>query len=64
MFNRGLAEAVSVEGSSGYLKTAKGEAERQGTAQKVTYRHGNFVQIAPELEPADMVTLSELMVSR
>lgn len=61
MFKHGLAKAVSIEGSSGYLKIAKREAERQGTAQKVTTRHGNFVEIAPELEPADLVTLDRVI---
>ncbi|MCB9432261.1 MAG: class I SAM-dependent methyltransferase [Ardenticatenaceae bacterium] len=52
---------VNVDASSAYLALAQEEARRLGYADKVAYRHGNFVDIAPELEPVDVVTLDRVI---
>lgn len=57
----GAASATSVEASSAYDRSSKQEAERQGHADLVTYQHGNFVDVAAETEPADIVTLDRVI---
>jgi hypothetical protein len=61
LLKAGAASAVSVDGSSAYLQTAKAEAERQGFADRVTYHHGNFVELTGSLENADVVTLDRVI---
>src|SRR5438552_5963595 len=43
------------------MKTAQEEAERQGDASKVSHHHGNFVELAPQIPPADIVTLDRVI---
>ena len=57
----GAAHATAVEASSAYLRAALLEAERRGTADRVSYRAGDFVAIAAEVEPADIVTLDRVI---
>ena len=61
LLKQGARSATDVEASSAYLATAKAEAERQGYAGRVTYRYGNFVDLAPDVEPADIVTLDRVI---
>lgn len=61
LLQQGIASAVNVDAASAYLQAAEQEAERLGVAEKVDYRHGNFVDIAPELAPADIVTLDRVI---
>jgi magnesium-protoporphyrin O-methyltransferase len=57
----GAARATAVDASTAYLRAARGEAERRGTAARVTYRAGDFVAMAEEVEPADVVTLDRVI---
>jgi 2-polyprenyl-3-methyl-5-hydroxy-6-metoxy-1,4-benzoquinol methylase len=57
LLRAGLASVTDVDGSSTYLSAAREEAQRQGHADRISYRHGDFVQLADEVEPADIVTL-------
>jgi magnesium-protoporphyrin O-methyltransferase len=57
LLRAGLAAVTDVDGSTAYLSAARGEAERQGDVDRIRYRHGDFVQLADEVEPADIVTL-------
>jgi magnesium-protoporphyrin O-methyltransferase len=57
----GVERAVAVDASNAYLKAARQEAERQGNAGRVTYQHGNFVSMAPDIAPADIVTLDRVI---
>jgi magnesium-protoporphyrin O-methyltransferase len=57
----GAARATAVDASTAYLVAARGEAERRGTAARVTYRSGDFVAIAEDVEPADVVTLDRVI---
>jgi len=57
----GAASAVDVDASSAYLATARAEAERRGVVDRVTYRHGNVVDLAGDLPPADVVTLDRVI---
>ena len=57
----GISKSVSVDASSAYLAFARQEAERLGTADRATFHQGNFVEVAPKLEPADIVTLDRVI---
>lgn len=57
----GAASAIDVDASSAYLAAARAEAERRGVSDRVRYRHGNVVDLAPELPPADVVTLDRVI---
>lgn len=56
-----VASAVHVEASSAYLTAAREEAERRGHRGQVTFTHGDFVELAPELLPAEVVTLDRVV---
>ncbi len=57
----GLRSATDVDASSAYLDVAREEAQRRGYGNRVNYRHGDFVALAPEIEPADIVTLDRVI---
>lgn len=57
----GAADAVHVDASSAYLQVAREEAERRGLSDRIRFRHGDFVALAPELAPADVVTLDRVI---
>jgi magnesium-protoporphyrin O-methyltransferase len=57
----GAATAVDVDASGPYIAAARGEAERRGLADRVTYRKGDAVALGPELEPADLVALDRVV---
>jgi len=61
LLKAGAGQAVAVDASSGYLAAAKEEAERQGHAGRITYHHGDFVTLAPDVPPADVVTLDRVI---
>lgn len=54
-------QAVHVDASSAYLKRAKEEAARRGHADQVMFIHGDFTEVAPNLPPADIVTLDRVV---
>lgn len=57
----GVTEATSVDASSAYLGAARAEAEKRGYAARVRYFHGNFVELAQGIAPADIVTLDRVI---
>jgi hypothetical protein len=57
----GIGAIHSVEGSAGYLELARTEALRRGYADRVVYRHGDYVELAAEVPPADIVTLDRVI---
>jgi 2-polyprenyl-3-methyl-5-hydroxy-6-metoxy-1,4-benzoquinol methylase len=61
LLKAGAAHATDVEASSAYLATAREEAARQGNAERITYHHGNFVDLADTLPAADIVTLDRVI---
>jgi hypothetical protein len=56
-----VSRAVDVDVSTAYMNAARQEAERRQHADKVTYLHGDFVALAPQIEPADIVTLDRVI---
>ena len=61
LLKAGVASAVDVDGSAAYIEASKEEAGRNGTTDRFEYHHGDFVDIAPSLEPADIVTLDRVL---
>ena len=61
LLRSGAATAVDVDASRAYISVARGEAERQGHADRVRYLGGDFVALADAIEPADLVALDRVI---
>jgi magnesium-protoporphyrin O-methyltransferase len=61
LFKSGLRSAIGVDASSAYLQAATSEMQRLGLIEKVRYYHGNFVDVAPTIPEADLVTLDRVI---
>ena len=61
LLDAGAASATSVEASSAYLSAARSESDRRGLTDRVTYHHGDFVDLAESIQPADVVTLDRVL---
>jgi magnesium-protoporphyrin O-methyltransferase len=61
LLRAGASRATDVDGSLAYLRAAREESERQGNGERTAYEHGDFVQLAPAIEPADIVTLDRVL---
>lgn len=53
----GAAAAVEVDASPEYVEAAREEAARRGTSDRIRLLTGDFVDLAPDIGPADIVTL-------
>jgi magnesium-protoporphyrin O-methyltransferase len=56
-----IRTATAIEPSQAYVDVARDEAERQGLADRVVFRHGDFQRVADEVPPADLVTLDRVV---
>jgi len=61
LLEAGAAAVVNVDASTAYSEAAQEEARRRRLHDRVTYHHGNFVDITEELGPADIVTLDRVI---
>ncbi|MFQ5859762.1 MAG: hypothetical protein ACE5LU_29555, partial [Anaerolineae bacterium] len=61
LLRAGASTAINIDASPAYLEAAEEEAERQGFADRVTSHAGDFVDLAPEIPPADVVTLDRVI---
>lgn len=61
LIDAGVSQATSVDASAPYLDAARAESERRGHAGRVTYLHGDFVDLAGSVRPADIVTLDRVI---
>lgn len=61
LFDAGLAGATQVDASHGYLAMSREEAERRGNGDRTHHRFGDFVDVAHEIPPADIVTLDRVV---
>jgi len=61
LLHSGARAAVDVDASRAYVAAARGEAERQGHADRVDYRVGDFVGVADAIAPADVVALDRVL---
>ena len=58
---RGARQAVHVDISSDYIAAARAETERVGHADRVRFVNADFVEAAPGIEIADVVTLDRVI---
>jgi hypothetical protein len=61
LLSAGLGSATDVDASGAYLEVAREEAQRRGYGDRVTYYHGDFVELAQKIESADIVTLDRVV---
>ena len=61
MLNAGVKSATDIEASAAYLAAAKAESEKGGYAERISYQQGNFVDLAENIQPADIVTLDRVI---
>jgi magnesium-protoporphyrin O-methyltransferase len=57
----GVTRAMSVEASPAYAEAARAEAERRNYTARLTSYSGNFVDLAAQIPPADLVTLDRVI---
>jgi magnesium-protoporphyrin O-methyltransferase len=57
----GASRADAVDASEAYVVAARDEAARRGYADRTSDRIGDFVTLAPVVEPADVVTLDRVV---
>jgi len=57
----GARSLTGVDASHAYVAVARDEIERRGWGERATIRHGDFVQLAHEVEPVDIVTLDRVV---
>jgi magnesium-protoporphyrin O-methyltransferase len=57
----GAASATDIDGSPAFVAASRDEAERRGVADRVRYEVGDFVALAPETQPADLVVLDRVV---
>lgn len=57
----GVSRATDCEASAAYLEACRQEAERLGHAERIDHIHGNFVELAEDIPPADIVTLDRVI---
>jgi SAM-dependent methyltransferase len=61
LLQAGFSGAVQVDASAAYLAVSEQEADRKGLRNRITFYHGDFVELASDLEPADVVTLDRVV---
>ncbi|TAL06529.1 MAG: methyltransferase domain-containing protein [Chloroflexota bacterium] len=61
LLERGASSATDIDASSGYLAAAQEAAASRGLTDRVTFRHGDFVALAADIEPADLVALDRVV---
>ena len=57
----GASQSLDIDASRPYLAAAHLEAERRGLAEREEHRYGDFVELAGEVEAADIVTLDRVI---
>jgi len=61
LLDQGIDRAIHVDASPAYLAAAREEAERRGHGDRVEFRQGDFVDLAPGVPAADVVTLDRVI---
>jgi hypothetical protein len=61
LLEEGLASSTLVEASPAYLEVTENEARRRGFESQTAHRHGDFVDLAPDLPNVDLVTLDRVI---
>ena len=61
LLNAGAASSLDVDASGPFIEAARSEAAERGFGDRTAYRHGDFVALAAEVDPADVVTLDRVI---
>jgi magnesium-protoporphyrin O-methyltransferase len=61
LLKAGITHTVDVDASSSYLEAAKEEGQRQGSFDRMKFYFGDFVNLAPNIAEADIVTLDRVI---
>jgi len=61
MLGAGVSRVTSVDASRAYIEAAREEAGRLGLTDRIVQHHGNFVDLAPTIDPVDIVTLDKVI---
>jgi magnesium-protoporphyrin O-methyltransferase len=61
LLRSGVSAATDSEASTAFLEACRQEAERLGHGDRIRHIPGNFVTVAPEIAPADIVTLDRVI---
>lgn len=61
LLDAGADNAVAVEASAAYLDAAREETTRRRRGDRIEYHHGNLVDLAKDIPPADIVTLDRVL---
>jgi magnesium-protoporphyrin O-methyltransferase len=61
LLGAGAASAVLVDASPAYLAVARREAEAAGLGDRIEIVEGDFVRVAADIAPADIVTLDRVI---
>jgi Methyltransferase domain len=61
LLRAGVASSTHVEASDSYREAAEQEAGRQGTGDRMRFISGDFVEVADQVPPADIVTLDRVV---
>jgi Methyltransferase domain len=61
LLDAGVIHVTSVDASAPYMDAAREEGQRRGHGDGVTYMHGDFVQLADSVPPAEIVTLDRVI---
>ena len=61
LLSEGASQATCVDLAAGSLAVAQEEAKRRQLSGRISWREGDFVELASEVAPADMVTLDRVV---
>ncbi len=61
LLDMGVSSAIDNEASTAYLEACRQEAELRGHADRIRHIPGNFVTVAQDIPPADIVTLDRVI---
>lgn len=61
LLSRGARSGVHADASPSYLETARAETERRGNGDRMGFVLGDFLEVADQVAPADLVTLDRVV---
>ena len=61
LLQAGVNHATDVEASNAFIQVAQAEAQHRNLADRVSHQYGNFVDLAENILPADIVTLDKVI---
>jgi magnesium-protoporphyrin O-methyltransferase len=61
LLDAGVQTATDVDASQAYINAARKEADRRGVAARIHFLHGDFIRLAEQVSPADIVTLDRVL---